>query len=58
MALSGVLASKASSTYPDREKSCLGSSGWEGENWYASGASVDSALLDNVLSSLAVKANQ
>ena len=55
MALSDVLASKASSTYHDREKSCLGSSGWKGENWYASGASVGSALLDNVLSSIAVR---
>ena len=57
MALSCVLASKASSTYPDREKSCLGSSGWEGENCYASGAFFGAALLDNVLSSLAVMAD-
>jgi len=38
MAPSFVLGRPNPSTYPDREKSCLGSSGWEGENWYASGA--------------------
>ena len=45
MAPSGVLASKASSTYPQKGT--------------PPGASVRrSALLDNILSSLAVKANQ
>jgi hypothetical protein len=41
---SGVLASVRSSTYPTLETSCLGSSGWAGEECYASRPSLAAAL--------------
>jgi hypothetical protein len=43
-AASFVLASKAFSTYPAWETSCLGSSGWAGEEWYAFGAFIGCGL--------------
>jgi len=43
-----VLGSKKSSTYPKPGKSCLGSSGWVGENRYASGFVSPAALLDRL----------
>jgi hypothetical protein len=46
-ASSFVLASKAPSPYPSREKSCRGSSEWEGENWYASGIFFGYGLAGN-----------
>jgi len=39
-----VLGLSKSSTYPVRGKSCPGSSGRVGENWYASGAFVGCGL--------------
>ena len=46
MLVSGVLPSKASSTYPTWEASCLGSSGWAGEECYASGAFIGCGLAE------------
>ena len=46
MALSFVLSSKRSSTYPTRGESCLGSSGRAEENGYASGRFSPAASLD------------
>ena len=45
---SGVLASFRPSTYPTWETSCLGSSGWAGEEGYAFGLSLAAALLDGL----------
>jgi hypothetical protein len=44
-AANGVLGSSKSSTYPTQRTSCLGSLGWAGEKWYASGFDSPAALL-------------
>jgi len=44
-----VLTSKAFSTQPTWETSCLGSSGWEGEECYASGASIGCGLVSRLI---------
>jgi hypothetical protein len=44
----GVLGSKKSSTYPTPGQSCLGSSGWVGENRYACDFFSPAALLDQL----------
>ncbi len=45
-AASFVLASFRPSTYPIWRVSCLGSLGWAGEKYYASGFDSPAALLD------------
>jgi len=47
-----VLGSSKSSTYPTWETSCLGSSGWAGEESYASGFDSPAALLTAFLNIL------
>jgi hypothetical protein len=47
-----VLGSSKSSTYPTWETSCLGSSGWAGEESYAYGFDSPAALLDGILINL------
>ena len=51
---SSVLGSSKSSTYPTRRTSCLGSLGWAGEKWYASGFDSLAALLNGLFEHLEV----
>jgi hypothetical protein len=45
---SGVLGLSKFSTYPTRRISCLGSLGWVGGEWYASGFDSPAALLNGL----------